>query len=206
MPPRRRKVLTPAKRAPGPVAWPDHSRSTPKAIPASPATARRAAVSSSVTDPLRSDRDREDRARGALQQVPAHVTGSELAGGTAAPDTQHHRIRRDFLQRAEHLPNRRPAPDLEHAGTLEDAESAERVGDATGEGVRPEAIEVAAGGILGKDQQGRRLRSGRRHEFRRGGEHAEPAAGPVERDEDPSDPGGSPRHEERGAMPAPDRS
>src|ERR1041385_368147 len=170
MPPRRRKVLTPAKRAPGPVAWPDHSRSTPTAIPASPATARRAAVSSSVTDPLRSDRDREDRARGALQQVPAHVTGSELAGGTAAPDTQHHRIRRDFLQRAEHLPNRRPAPDLEHAGTLEDAESAERVGDATGEGVRPEAIEVAAGGILGKDQQGRRLRSGRRHEFRRGGE------------------------------------
>src|ERR1043166_2774681 len=98
MPPRRRKVRTPAKRAFGPLAWPDHSRSTPTAMPASPATARRAAVSSSVTDPLGSDRNREDRSRRALQQVPADVAGPEFAGGPPPPDTRHQHIRRGFLQ------------------------------------------------------------------------------------------------------------
>src|SRR5687768_8515579 len=48
MAPSRKKVRTPAKRAAGPVAWPDHSRSSPTAIPARAATARRIAASSWV--------------------------------------------------------------------------------------------------------------------------------------------------------------
>src|SRR5688572_27911503 len=55
MAPSRKKVRIPANRAAGPVAWPDHSRSSPTAIPARAATARRIAASSWVgsgsTDP-----------------------------------------------------------------------------------------------------------------------------------------------------------
>src|ERR1043166_2856164 len=110
MPPRRRKVRTPAKRAFGPLAWPDHSRSTPTAMPASPATARRGAGSSSVPAPLGSDRNREDRSPSARPQAPADVAGPELAGGPSAPDAEHQHIRRGFLQHPEDSSHRRAAP------------------------------------------------------------------------------------------------
>src|ERR1041385_4931112 len=168
MPPRRRKVLTPAKRAPGPVAWPDHSRSTPTAMPASPATARRAAVSSSVTDPLGSDRNREDRSRRALQQVPADVAGPELAGGPSAPDAEHQHIRRGFLQHREDSSHRRAAPHPQDRGPLEHGEPAERVGNAARDRRRPEAVGVEPAGILREDAHGERLRPRRGDELRRG--------------------------------------
>src|SRR5262245_11017524 len=111
IPPRRKKVRTPAKRADGPVAWPDHSRSTPTAMPANAAMASRATRSCSFSRAVPSDGNRENGDRCAAEQVLADVAGAHLARRATAPDANHQQIGLPGCRLGEDLGDGNPAAD-----------------------------------------------------------------------------------------------